>query len=480
MKSLSSVFNLRIKTYCLITILLLLTAILFYDLTGSRSFAQINTELGDRIFWDEFLIGQVGIEIASPIDWTINSFDNKVTISNFPTHFVNSITIINHGLPAIDNLKAMTNVLLKQCLDSEQESSHSGICNVYQPTGKSLSVIDGEPVMSFVTGIDETNIYPGVKDDFVNEYREVLVTFHNNRMFEIQIDYEASLYADPNYKLSDDDLQELSIKDNIINSIKWLNDTTLKQNVVEKNTTNTTGIYCGAMIKSDVKLTEDLFCNGDGLIAYNKDNLIIDLNSHTISGPGNTSESAGILVLNSENMTILGNGAIKNFQIGVLNEGNNNHIYNLEVRNNEIGISNNKANDTEINENKIHLNDIGIKTVSNDNFNIVNNNITSNDIGIKTVSNDNFNIVNNNITSKEDGISMSSSNNGNIVSNSIKGSKYGLNMGPTNMNNSVSNNQFSDNERWDIIASIVASEYGNYFSDNNCNTSNPDGLCPGK
>ncbi|MDR4490051.1 MAG: hypothetical protein R2685_04010 [Candidatus Nitrosocosmicus sp.] len=478
MESFSSIFNPRIKKCYLIVISLLLTVILFYDLTGSRSFSQINTELGNRIFWSEFLIGQVGMEIASPIDWTINSYDNKIIISNFPSHFVKSITIINHGLPAIDNLKAMTNVLLKQCIDSERESSGEiSICDVYQPTKKSLYKIDGEPAMSFVTGIDETTNYLGEENDFVNLYREVLVTFHENKMFEIQIDYEASRYADPNYALSDDDLEELSIKDNIINSIKWINDTSLGQNSIEKITTNTTSINCGDLIKSDVKLTEDLFCKGDGLIAYNKDNLIIDLNSHTISGSGNTSESAGILVLNSENMTILGNGAIKNFQIGVLNEGNNNHIYNLEVRNNEIGISNNNANDTEINENKIHLNDIGIKTVSNDNFNIVNNNITSNDIGIKTVSNDNFNIVNNNITSSDEGISMSSSNNGNIVSNSIKGSKYGLNMGPTSMNNSVSNNQFSDIERWDIVASIVASEYGNYFNDNNCKTSDPDGLC---
>lgn len=148
MKYLLSVIRSRFKAHSIIVLTLLLSVILFYNVIADKSFAQIDPKLKSRILWDESVIEHVGIKIAYPIDWTITTDDNKVKISNPLPHFVETITIINHGSPMIDNLKAMTNVLLKQCMDSEYESSHKTIvCNAYQPTEKSLYVINDEPAV---------------------------------------------------------------------------------------------------------------------------------------------------------------------------------------------------------------------------------------------------------------------------------------------------------------------------------------------
>jgi len=70
---------------------------------------------------------------------------------------------------------------------------------------------------------------------------------------------------------------------------------------------------CGATIVASVTLEEDLVCAADALIA-GADGIKIDLNGHTISGPG--SSGVGITVAGRTNVRIVG-GTIRNFATGI-------------------------------------------------------------------------------------------------------------------------------------------------------------------
>ena len=69
---------------------------------------------------------------------------------------------------------------------------------------------------------------------------------------------------------------------------------------------------CGATLVADLRLDYDLACPGNGLIV-GADGITIDLNGHTISGPGS---GVGISVPNRTGVVITG-GTVKNFLAGV-------------------------------------------------------------------------------------------------------------------------------------------------------------------
>ena len=69
---------------------------------------------------------------------------------------------------------------------------------------------------------------------------------------------------------------------------------------------------CGATIVADMRLDYDLACPGNGLIV-GADGIKIDLNGHTIAGPGS---GVGISVPNRTGVVITG-GTVKNFLAGV-------------------------------------------------------------------------------------------------------------------------------------------------------------------
>ena len=69
---------------------------------------------------------------------------------------------------------------------------------------------------------------------------------------------------------------------------------------------------CGATIVADMRLDYDLECPGNGLIV-GADGIKIDLNGHTIAGPGS---GVGISVSNRTGVVITG-GTVKNFLAGV-------------------------------------------------------------------------------------------------------------------------------------------------------------------
>jgi len=76
---------------------------------------------------------------------------------------------------------------------------------------------------------------------------------------------------------------------------------------------------CGQVVTSGCILTEDLLCEGIGLIA-GADDIVIDGNGHTIRGNGGSEDEpfAGIMVQGQHNVTVRNFGLITNFYIGVL------------------------------------------------------------------------------------------------------------------------------------------------------------------
>lgn len=95
---------------------------------------------------------------------------------------------------------------------------------------------------------------------------------------------------------------------------------------------------CGDTIIRSVRLRTDLICPGDGLIV-GADNVVIDLNGHTIRGDSQSGED-GVRSLNHRNVTIR-NGTIRNFAVGVRLSGSQAaNLVNLRVlaqRGGELG-----------------------------------------------------------------------------------------------------------------------------------------------
>lgn len=218
-------------------------------------------------------------------------------------------------------------------------------------------------------------------------------------------------------------------------------------------------IDCGDVIKSDIKLTSNLYCNSDGLIIQDQNDLTIDLNGHTISGPGEKSSKVGILIGQSNNVEVTGNGAIKNFQAGVLNiKSKNIKIVNTTFTGNELGVFNNEASDAEINNNSLDLNSIGISSHSSDGLKILKNSLDSNDLA---------------------GITFQNSGESTISSNTVTGSVNGIFFDGQSSENDINANNVIENRGVDMNNGngLSIEENDNTFSDNNCITSVPDGLC---
>jgi nitrous oxidase accessory protein NosD len=73
--------------------------------------------------------------------------------------------------------------------------------------------------------------------------------------------------------------------------------------------------YCGVTIVDDVTLDQDLTCPAGG-ITVGADGIKINLQGHSISGPG-SGTNAGITINNRADVTVFG-GTIANFMTGVL------------------------------------------------------------------------------------------------------------------------------------------------------------------
>ena len=225
-------------------------------------------------------------------------------------------------------------------------------------------------------------------------------------------------------------------------------------------TTPSTTAACGQVVEGLVELNSNLNCSGDGLIVGG-DDTTIRLNGHTIMGPGPDSSKVGVSVGNQDGVRIEGPGTIEQFQAGILASGaEGTMITELILEDNQIAIFSTGTEGLQAMQNIVTRNSIGVASHSSNGLELRENLLTGNVLaGITFVATGESLVSTNNVIESENGIFVDpQSSDNNIESNNVLRNKVDLN----NANGLATNvNQ-------------------NGFSDNNCQISNPSGLCIGR
>ena len=224
--------------------------------------------------------------------------------------------------------------------------------------------------------------------------------------------------------------------------------------------TPTTTAACGQVVEGLVELNSNLNCSGDGLIVGG-DDTTIRLNGHTIMGPGPDSSKVGVSVGNQDGVRIEGPGTIEQFQAGILASGaEGTVITSMILENNQIAIFSTGTEGLQAMQNIITRNSIGMASHSSNGLELRENLLTSNVLaGITFVATGESLVSTNNVIESENGIFIDPQSSDNrIESNNVLRNKVDMN----NANGLATNvNQ-------------------NGYSDNNCQISNPSGLCIGR
>ena len=221
-------------------------------------------------------------------------------------------------------------------------------------------------------------------------------------------------------------------------------------------------VACDQVVEGNVTLTANLNCTRDGLIIGGDDATTINLNGFGIFGPGTDTLKAGIGVF-QDSAAINGPGIISGFQWGVLStSGNDLQLTEVNLEDNEVGISSSGVSNSKIHNNIMKNNGIAIVWNSSTYVNIESNTMQNNRLG---------------------GIFFSDTDQSSINNNDISGSQNGIHLDPLSSDNTVSLNTFSDNL---IDLSLIPLNNANglapninanNFLDNTCSVSNPRGLC---
>ena len=214
---------------------------------------------------------------------------------------------------------------------------------------------------------------------------------------------------------------------------------------------------CGQVVEGLVELNSDLNCIGDGLIV-GAGGTTIKLNGHTIRGTGPDSSKVGISVGNEVGVRIEGKGTIEQFQAGILASGAmGTSISSVTLRENQIAVFSNGMEDLQAMQNKMTQNSIGLASHSSSGLRLTKNVITGNQLaGITLVATHDSIISNNDVKESQNGIYVDSGSNGNKIKS-----------------NDVLENELDLNNANGLAINVNS----NSFSDNNCETSNPSGLC---
>ena len=224
--------------------------------------------------------------------------------------------------------------------------------------------------------------------------------------------------------------------------------------------TPSTTAACGQVVEGLVELNSNLNCSGDGLIVGG-DDTTIRLNGHTIMGPGPDSSKVGVSVGNQDGVRIEGPGTIEQFQAGILASGaEGTMISEMILEDNQIAIFSTGTEGLQAMQNIITRNSIGVASHSSNGLELRENLLTGNVLaGITFVATGESLVSTNNVIESENGIFVDPQSSDNrIESNNVLRNKVDLN----NANGLATNvNQ-------------------NGYSDNNCQISNPSGLCIGR
>jgi nitrous oxidase accessory protein NosD len=219
----------------------------------------------------------------------------------------------------------------------------------------------------------------------------------------------------------------------------------------------TTSAACGQVVEGLVELNSDLNCSGDGLIV-GADGTTIRLNGHTIMGPGPDSSKVGVSVSDQYSVMIEGPGTIEQFQAGIYAAGaKGTSITSMNLKDNQIAVFSTGTEGLQAMQNDLTENSIGVGSHSSNGLQLTENLMTGNVLaGISFMTTDDSLISKNDVRESHNGIYFDSESNSNrIESNDILENELDLN----NANG------------------LAVNVNSNSFSDNNCETSNPSGLC---
>ena len=218
-------------------------------------------------------------------------------------------------------------------------------------------------------------------------------------------------------------------------------------------------VACGQVVQGNVTLTANLNCTGDGLIVGD-DGTTINLNGFGIFGPGADSSKVGIGV-SEDNVAINGPGIISGFQAGILATGAKElTASSLIMQNNQIAAFFTGADLASIQENIIKNNNIAIASHSTSGLNVETNLMDSNALA---------------------GVTYVNTDESSVNSNNIQGSQNAIFLDSQSTENTVQLNNAHDNVVDINNANGLAPNVNqNTFSDNNCQVSNPSGLCFGR
>jgi nitrous oxidase accessory protein NosD len=224
--------------------------------------------------------------------------------------------------------------------------------------------------------------------------------------------------------------------------------------------TPVTNAACGQVVEGLVELTSNLNCSGDGLIVGD-DSTTIRLNGHTIRGPGPDSSKVGISVGNENGVTIEGPGTIEQFQAGVLASGAEGTLITKTIfTDDQIAIFSTGTEGLQARQNIITGNSIGMASHSSKGLDVRENLITGNVLaGLTLVNTGKSMISTNNIGESQNGIFVDAQSSGNTFD---------------------SNNVLRNTVDMNNANGLATNVNSNDFSDNNCQTSNPSGLCIGR
>ncbi|MGN6350794.1 MAG: NosD domain-containing protein [Candidatus Nitrosocosmicus sp.] len=222
----------------------------------------------------------------------------------------------------------------------------------------------------------------------------------------------------------------------------------------------TASLSCGQVIKTSVKLSSNLDCSSDGLLV-GADGITIDLNGHSITGPGPDKSKIGLSLATSSGVTIEGPGTVSGFQAGVLDTGGQGDtIDQVTFQNNQIALFATGAKDTTITHNMILDNDIGVASHSSTGTHVSLNTMTGNKLA---------------------GVTMVNSPDNKIDTNIIEEANNGIFLDAQSTSNDVISNMVMKNTGVDLnnANGLPINVNKNTFTGNNCQTSVPDGLCVG-
>jgi parallel beta-helix repeat protein len=217
---------------------------------------------------------------------------------------------------------------------------------------------------------------------------------------------------------------------------------------------------CGQNVQGNVKLISNLICKSDGLIV-GANNTIIDMNGFSLKGPGLNSNKVGIMIAGQNNVTISGNGIITGFQSGIYLSGSNDvSAHDINTNNNKVAFYVTGAQNSEIINNMINNNTLGVALHSSDGADIRYNQLSQNRLsGVTLINTANSLINGNNILNTTNGIFIDTQSSLNYVDF-----------------NNVFNNVLDINNANNLPININ----NNHYTNNNCITSLPSGLCIGR